>query len=827
MPFKITAGILQVNKGLIDTDYGRFSGNLSGLDSPVGPQLKAHGKIENFRPSFFPADLFSGKKLAASADFTMDAAGDLTFRGELQPMQIDGHLLTGGHFEGSSIAGSITIRELTLDMGGGEMTLNGQIDKDALSVAFHFEQLPVQWLIKGQTGTLTGSGSIKKSVDTAYLLSLHLPEMQSSDLELVNFDAILPISDAKESQREPFRIHAEKGVWRKISFESLRIEGSGRGNRYAIDSASILFNQESWRLAGSADFLFDGTDFSLMDFRLASEQSMIVASFNKSKEMVKAKIRVERMKIPETLQLFPLVDFTKGMCDIDLTVDGTLSQPAITFAGRAYYPKAGQDFHLDLAGEVADHLLRINAVAQVANQKVPVKLQMPMHLSFAPFLVNYDVDRLVVFSSISQGAFADFPLLAAYGCDGHFRFEMTMHEKDQQAQWLTGRLNLKEAGCRIPGTNLSIEDGELLFRGEKDRIILEQSKIMSNQGELLLQGEVTDLKNYPAVTGFLTVSSDDINLNYRGIYDMALSGKLTARINKGRRSLRGELTVLSADLKQPMHAAGFDRSDNTVIYASRSAQKGIRRTDILEDLDRMICGTSLDVRIKLPKNVMLHTGELSLQLEGSLHAGGDGSGLELDGKLKAVEGTYTVAGREFKVEEGEVIFSREDGLDPALEGKAVCRMPDLIVTAKVKGTVEKPSILLESEPWMKEDEIKSAIIFGKPVSDLSVQEKNQFDTSVASLLGGTVLNRFNAITGNQTLLDSFSFYSDKQSGNESIAVGKYLTDDLLFSYRQGVKENNAAEVRVEYKLKGGFSLESLYSEEGQKSGFDFFWSKDF
>ncbi len=652
--------------------------------------------------------------------------------------------------------------------------------------------------------------------------------MSGYGLHLANLNVTFPLSSEEQKSRSGhFSVHADQVVWRKLPFTDLRLEGSRRGNRFLINSATIGFDSENWRLARPAAFLLDGDAFSLEDLDFVAEQCTLSASLHRHREQMRGSIKVERLKIPRSLSV-PWLSRLKGVvCDMALSVDGVLSQPVISFTGTAYAPESAQNVRLSLGGEVNDDHLRVNAVLHAVRQTVPVELEMPMHISLSPFSLEYDLDRLVASSSLSDGAFADFPFLAAYGCNGHFQYEVKVTTKNDHANRLTGHLHLDKAECRIPDTNLALEDGDLLFHGEKDRIVLEPSRIRTNQGTIQLEGFVSDLQKYPAVGGNFNIKSEAINLNYKGIYDMSLSGSLTAELKDGKRSVRGDLTVLAADLKQPMQAVGFDRSDKTIIYASRSAPEGIRRTDLLGELDHLICGTSLDVRINLPEKVELHAGALSLQLDGALHAGGDGSGLELNGRLSAVGGSYSVAGREFKVEEGEVTFSRENGLDPALKGKAVCRMPDLVVTAKVKGTVEKPLVLLESDPWMKENEIESAIVFGKPITDLTVQEKNQFDTSVAALLGGTVLDRFKALTGNQAMLDSFSFYSDQQSGGESIAVGKYLTNDLLFSYRQGVTQNNPGEVRVEYKLKGGFSLESLYSEEGQKSGFDFFWSKDF
>lgn len=828
LPFKLSGSTLKVESGLINTDQGVFSGNLSCFLGTSGPLLAAQGKIENYRPVLSQAGILAGEHLAAKAELTLDHEGKLTFHGKLEPMRIDGHQLVGGHFAGSSQGDVTTLKELSVTLDGGTISVSGEKEKDSLALAFQLKQFPQQLLFKEATGILSGSGTLEKSPGTAYQLSLDLPEMQSGELKISNLHIIFPFSPNRlDTKEEHFQLHAGQGSWRKMQFADLKVEGNRKGKEFAVDTASILFAQENWRLVRPADFLLDGADFSLPDLELASAQGMISASLQRQMEKVSSRVKVEGMRIPKGLP-FPLLgDFKTVLYDLDLTIEGPLAKPGITFSGKVYGPESDRKLNVSLAGEFDDNQLHVNAVTHVAGQAIPMKLELPMQLSLAPFSLHFDLDRLVAATSLSAGKLADFPFLAAYGCKGSFQFAMTMREKSEQTQWLTGRLHLEDAGCRLPDTDLTLEDGDLFFHGEKNRIVLDPSKIRSNQGELLLQGAVDDLKKYPSFSGTLNVSSDAIKVNYKGIYKISLTGSLTAALKKGRRSLQGDLTVLSADLKQPMHAAGFGRSDNTVIYESRSAPEGVRRDDLLAGLERLICGTSLDVRINLPKNVVLHAGALSLQLEGDLHAGGDGKGLVLEGHLAAVGGSYSVAGREFKVEEGEVTFSRKNGLDPALEGKAVCRMPDLVVTARVKGTAENPLVSLESDPWMKENEIKSAIVFGKPVADLSARQKNQFDTSVATLLGGTVLNRFNAMTGNQTLLDSFSFYSDRQSGNESIAVGKYLTDDLLFSYRQGGKQSNAGEVRVEYKLKGGFSLESLYSEEGQKSGFDFFWSKDF
>ena len=828
LPFVLLGKTMRFKNSRMNTESGGFIGDLTVSLDGSEPLLLAHGKIENFRPAFLPKDILSGQALAANIDLTLEQTGDTSFKGKIEPVRILGQRITGGGFAGSSKGDTVTLRQLSVSMEKGGVLLTARKIKDNLKATFRFDQVPAQLLLTEGEGVLSGEGTIEKAADSPYILTLNLPRVKNNDLQLTDLAITLPFAGEKAEQRAAsFRVHAGEALWRRTKLEDLNMAGKRRGLDFEIAAGTVRFAEKDWKLAGPAALRLTDSGFSLADCRLAAGRSVITASLLKSGEKINGRLSAEKIMVPQNLPLPPIVDLREVLFDLTLSVDGLVSQPAITFTGKALTAKPDQDAGLNFKGRLADNRLQIDGALRIAKREMNFGLQMPASISLAPFHLNYDLNQLAASSSLMEGKLSDIPFLSVHDCDGQVQLQMRMAERNQRTDRLSGRLFLQEANCRIPDTDLVLEEGQLLFHAGKDRLILEPSEITTNQGKLELRGEMAGVLEYPEVNGFLEVSSDGVTVNYRGIYDASLSGMLRVDVAKGKRSLQGELTVLSADLKQPMQAAGFDRTDNTVIYASRTATDGIRRTDFLEEVDRLICGTSLDVMIYLPEKVALHAGALSLELEGALHAGGDGSGLEIEGRLKAIDGSYSVAGREFKVEEGEVVFTRENGLDPRIDGAAVCRMPDITVTAKVKGSVEKPSVLLESDPWLKEDEIKSAIVFGKPVSDLTSQEKNQFDSSVATLLGGTVLSRFKAMTGNQALLDSFSFYTDEQSGAESVAVGKYLTDDLLFSYRQGVKESNAGEVRVEYKLKGGFSVESLYSDEGEKSGFDFFWSKDF
>ncbi len=98
LPFKLTGDGLRVSNGLIDTDQGSFNGNMSYSLVPSRPLFAAHGKIANFSPAIFPVGILAGKNLAATAEFSLDQIGNLTFGGELEPMQIDEHLFSGGPF---------------------------------------------------------------------------------------------------------------------------------------------------------------------------------------------------------------------------------------------------------------------------------------------------------------------------------------------------------------------------------------------------------------------------------------------------------------------------------------------------------------------------------------------------------------------------------------------------------------------------------------------------------------------------------------------------------------------------------------------------------
>ncbi len=385
---------------------------------------------------------------------------------------------------------------------------------------------------------------------------------------------------------------------------------------------------------------------------------------------------------------------------------------------------------------------------------------------------------------------------------------------------VAGEVDVSDSQCRVDVLGLA-------FTGLSARIAataggrgvrIEEGRLRTAAGEIGVTGAVS----LPCRLD-LSLSADDVGFVFHSLYQGRAGFALTMKGRCAGPEISGTIWPASRVVRRlggETEPAGGD-----VAVFDRRPLEGASRPAAADRLP-----VSLDCRIELPDAGLRFEAEgISLDLSGWFRARIAAGGSRYDGRLQILGGEYVAYRRQCAVTGGELRFAGKPSFDPDLSARAECRLPGVTITAYAGGTIHEPDIILESDPWMSEEEIKAALIFGKPFAALSGSQREAYQAAaLASLLGSSVLDRFADMAGYETLVDSFSFYT--RGGGESgqgVAVDTFLTRNLRLGYAYEFGEQPGGKIRVEYLLQGGLSVESLYSEQGEDTGFDLIWRRDF
>ena len=196
------------------------------------------------------------------------------------------------------------------------------------------------------------------------------------------------------------------------------------------------------------------------------------------------------------------------------------------------------------------------------------------------------------------------------------------------------------------------------------------------------------------------------------------------------------------------------------------------------------------------------------------------------GEADLVRGSYDFAGRNFRLERGNIRFQGENPPDPLLDIVAEAQVQGLDATVRVGGTGLRPEITFASVPALPQDELLSRILFGTSITNLSAPEALQLASAVAALQSGSgSLDPINALRRAIGLDRLRIVPGDVATGQRTaISAGKYLRRRLFVEIITDGQGYSAT--RIEYQVTRWLSLLSSLSTIG-RAGANVRVSKDY
>ena len=355
------------------------------------------------------------------------------------------------------------------------------------------------------------------------------------------------------------------------------------------------------------------------------------------------------------------------------------------------------------------------------------------------------------------------------------------------------------------------------------------------KGGLALEAQLRDLnapnlKAKGRLNQFSPMHRDDLVVFISG--DFGAEGPLD------RLSLSSNLTVDQGELDLQIIASGGSVSTLPI-------------SNIGDGLNRSSRGMRTDLKVSIPGRFFIRGPGLESEWKGTMSVGGSTGNPSLTGHLAPVRGYYTFAAKEFQFTGGDISFS--GGTNPILNLELTNKTPGLTAILRFGGSATKPTLTMESQPALPEEEVLSHVLFGKSASAISRFEALQLASAINDLrnfgssgfnalgmvrsslgldvlrLGGSNENRERQISGmsgslGQEMSGAGSSQSNgDQSDDISVEAGKYLSDNIYV----GVEHSGVggAAVRLEVELAPSVSFEARSSTESSRVGLG--WKRDY
>jgi hypothetical protein len=379
-----------------------------------------------------------------------------------------------------------------------------------------------------------------------------------------------------------------------------------------------------------------------------------------------------------------------------------------------------------------------------------------------------------------------------------------------------GEIRLRNAAFRLAGSdevfrdlyaNVSLRDNVAALESLRAR--KEKNGVVEARGSAVLDG-------FGVTEYTVDVTATDLPLAIVPGFRSVQSGKI--RVGSQRSGTGRPVPVLSGKLEVK----------EAVITRTLAAQEGPPSPITLpSETPAWYC----DVELTAPKNVWVRNPEVSLEMGGDLILKHDQKGLYLRGDLNVLRGSYTIYNNRFRITSGRFDFATATTLRPGIYldaftpyRRAGNTEQKIFLALSWPPDEEKPDITLTySEPGYSEADIW-AMLGGQVVTGgAAFTEGSSWNASgTAASLASNYLERIlNAQMSDMTIsVESTPVGESGRAGdaeNEmSIAVGRYLSEDLYFNYRQGLRVSSAREIDIEYRLSNMLLLRSEIIQYSQK-----------
>src|SRR5262249_19405188 len=123
---------------------------------------------------------------------------------------------------------------------------------------------------------------------------------------------------------------------------------------------------------------------------------------------------------------------------------------------------------------------------------------------------------------------------------------------------------------------------------------------------------------------------------------------------------------------------------------------------------------SIDIQVRIPNNLWTRYRNGNAELSGNLRVTkASGGNPAVKGLIETLRGWVGFQGRRFTLTRGRLEFGGGEKIDPSLDIGAEHRAGNYLISAVVKGTAEKPTLTLASDPQLDQADILSVLLLIK------------------------------------------------------------------------------------------------------------------
>jgi len=307
--------------------------------------------------------------------------------------------------------------------------------------------------------------------------------------------------------------------------------------------------------------------------------------------------------------------------------------------------------------------------------------------------------------------------------------------------------------------------------------------------------------------------------------------------DNGKTTLSASVPNLHIKLPQTMKGGVEEFRKNEKIkvgvYSSPNELLELRLDQ--KDLQQKAPSTPVDVDVALGEITLDRGTEVHVVLTGQPHIT-FAETMRVTGTINVKSGKINVQGKEFRVEQGKVIFQPENPSNPTVVASAVWTATDgTKVFADFRGPLKTGQVSLRSEPARPKNEVLSLVLFGGPENDQtgspsSGGEQQNGSAAAAATVGGAIAAQgltaaFDDLTGIHTTARVATTKDNNPRPEVDVQLSRAFT--LRLAHVIGtppVTDPDTNLATVDWRFRMNWAVEMTFGDHG-KAVADAVWQK--
>ncbi|SMH58818.1 translocation/assembly module TamB domain-containing protein [Azospirillum agricola] len=737
-------------------------------------------------------------------------------------------LLATGRLEGNlpNLKSFSELAGVPLDGGAGfTLALDGKGGKQAATLSANASNLRVE----GEGGPLLAARRLTATAEVADVLGtpsgkarLELNDGAAAGNDLASVTASVDGSLA----RAAFQAAATGAGADPIGLDlGGNLTREGAMTRIRLERLQGRYAGESIRMTGPATVTLAEQRYEVAGLNLMAGGARLAADLGLNGERLNGEIRLEQLPLALARLADPGLKLD-GTANAQATLGGTLRNPRADATLRVAGARAQQTTQAGVPGIDAtvtaqwrDRRLSVNADAGTKNNagRLTASAAVPLVMnpdSYAVSLPPKGALEAAVNGTLDASLLND--LLAASGdrARGSVRLDVRA-SGTVEAPRLGGSVVLSGGRYENRASGAVISDIEARLVGDGDVFTIQSFQARTRNGgaigargvirpaapaarqlDLVIQAD-----NARLVENDLATAEANANLTVTGGFANArLAGPI--RVRRVEIQIPDRLPTTVVDLKVKEVGRGKRQAAGTTNGRPPPRKPGAAAAPAPTPAEAAAPPfvLALDLTVEAQNQVFVRGRGLDAELGGQLKVGGTAAAPEVTGRFGMQKGQLDLLAQNFTFKRGNFDFDGTQPIDPRLDLLAEATANGVTAQVVVSGTARQPKIELTSPQGLPQDEVLSAVLFGKSVANLGAAEAVQLAQSAAALSGvggsgGGLLDRVRRGLGVDRL--DFSQGSDGKGG--AVQAGRYVSDRVYVGVEQGIGANQTR-AKVEFDI---------------------------